>query len=160
MNSQGKVDKKIQEVGHFTKEEMKGLLNDDPGDDRLGDERRERVLMQSYLNHIQEANRYMNLLVHSILTNSKRPPIILMMSDHGYRFLTGVSPQEKALERYGNLCAFYFPDHHYQMLSDSITPVNYMRLILSKALGEAYPLLPNKSNLVVDRNPFMVTHQE
>ena len=147
LDSIGKVSNEIQERSKYTVAEGDRFGNKDTTDNTFGSPEKDDFIMQAYLNHVKASNKYVYPVVKSILANARRPPIILVMSDHGFRYTTGITNRELESERYGNLCAFYFPDKDYSKLSNSITPVNYIRLILSKALSIPYQPLPNKFNL-------------
>ena len=63
------------------------------------------------------------------------------MSDHGM-------PNElikKSGYSFDAFSSFYFPDHDYKNLNDSIQPVNTFRIVLNKFFGANYPLLKDST---------------
>ena len=88
-----------------------------------------------YLNEIQFLNIRMSDILHTIITNSAVPPIIVLMSDHGSSFV----------DHNLNLGAYYLPDNGKQALYPSITPVNSFRVIFDQYFGANYDLLPDIS---------------
>ena len=79
--------------------------------------------------------------IRAILDRSERPPVILLMGDHGPppgRFATQA-------DRLTILNAYYVSDDMKAKLYDSISPVNSFRLILNQYFDEDYPLLEDVS---------------
>jgi hypothetical protein len=99
---------------------------------------------QGYLNQIRCTNRKVAVLVDSILSRSRRPPVILIQADHGHGRL-GNLPAYKNLnasqlrERMSVFSAYYLPGVDAGAISDSITPVNVMRLMLRHYFGADVP---------------------
>jgi hypothetical protein len=94
-----------------------------------------------------EQTKYLNgrllQMVDEILAAATRPVVIVLQGDHGPRLLLkpgeGCDPNRLKI-----LNAYLFPDRQYQKLSDSISPVNTFRVILSQYLGYDIPLLPDR----------------
>jgi hypothetical protein len=87
---------------------------------------------QGYLDQVQYINMRIIPILQTILRESKTPPIIVLMGDHGLR----------DNNRFANLNAYYLPKG-YKDLYPSITPVNSFRIILNEYFGANYPLLPD-----------------
>jgi len=106
----------------------------------------DRSLPQFYTYNLEYASRKMFEVVNAILTHKKSNAIIVLLGDHGYRNnkLTYNSPL-----RCANLNAVYFPDRDYRSLYDSVTSVNTVRIVMNKALGTQYQLVPDSSQLLV-----------
>ena len=90
-----------------------------------------------------------NSLLHTIdliLTNSKKPVVIVLQSDHGDgKFLDRKSPTIQGVNvRSAILNAIYFSDHNYNDLYTTMTPVNTFRVVLNHWYGTQYPLLIDK----------------
>jgi hypothetical protein len=83
-------------------------------------------------------------LCASLQKEAKRPRIIIVQSDHGYRNYTRQDnlPREVELK---NLSAFYFQDRQYNLLNDSITNVNTFRIVMDKYFNYKLPLLQDTS---------------
>jgi hypothetical protein len=82
-----------------------------------------------------------------ILSQSERPPIIIIQSDHG----TGVS---YPADRMHNLGLYYLPDGGQTWLYPRITPVNSFRIILNHYFGAELPLLDDQSFFSTYGAPF------
>jgi hypothetical protein len=87
---------------------------------------------QGYINQVQFIDKAIVPILHTIISKSKNPPIIVLMGDHGL----------EANNRYTDLLAYYFPKGSGK-LYPSISPVNSFRLIFNEYFGGNYPLLPD-----------------
>ena len=85
--------------------------------------------------------------IDQILRTSKKPPVILLQSDHGPGFHPRMERGRYARERLAILNAYYFPDRNYTALHEGITPVNSFRVVLNQYLGTQLPLLEDRSYL-------------
>lgn len=105
----------------------------------------EHSLPEFYTYNLQYASKKMFQVIDRILAYKKDNAIIVVLGDHGYRnnALTYNSPL-----RCANLNAVYFPDQDYHTLYDSLTTINTVRLVMNKALGAQYRLLPDSSQLL------------
>ena len=130
----------------FANADLARWHDDIPENNNLGDINLEKRIINDYQNHLNISNTFTLNSVNLIL--SRKPnSIIVVMSDHGFRFLMRHSLEETHAEQYSNLCAIYFPDKKYDKLYDSITPVNVFRAVLNNAFGTSIPFLPDKSGL-------------
>jgi hypothetical protein len=96
------------------------------------------------LNQLIYINKEVQKLVDEILTGSETPPIIILQADHGPRntFIEGKFPTEDMFkEGMRILNAIYIPGQKYNLLYDSITPVNTFRVIFNTLFDENYELL-------------------
>lgn len=89
--------------------------------------------VDGYVKQVQYINARMIPILQNILTESKKPPIILLMGDHGLF----------DSNRQTNLMAFYLPENGETNLYQTITPVNAFRIIFNQYFGAQYPLLPD-----------------
>jgi hypothetical protein len=102
-----------------------------------------------YKDQIIFLNGQMEKVVDEILKNSKRPPIIMILGDHGPRSeLVWEKPEETNMnECMSILSAYRLPNHADRLLYPQITPVNIFRIIFSYYFGgmQFSKLLPDKS---------------
>jgi len=100
-----------------------------------------------YRDQLIFVNKKIKKMVDEILSKSKRPPVILILSDHGPRSGTIWHDPKRTnvKECLANLSAFYLPHTHGNFLYPEITPVNIFRVILNEYFGEDLKLLPDKS---------------
>jgi hypothetical protein len=90
-----------------------------------------------YLMQVKYANTLIRKIVGLANKKTKRPRIVLIQGDHGYRFYT----KGKMDAAFVNLNAYYFSDHDYSLLYNGISPVNSFRVILNKYFNCSLPLL-------------------
>lgn len=118
---------------------------------------------QMYLDQLTYINREVERLVCSILGNSRRPPIIIIQSDHGAAFHVDKrewsSPTKELIrERMSILNAYYLPDDGTAAgLYDTISPVNTFRYIFNRYFGAEYMPLPDRSYFSSYENIYDVT---
>ena len=85
-------------------------------------------------------------MVDQILARSARPPVIVLIGDHGPR--SGMRPDPDASnlpECMSNLTAVLLPGKDAQGLYPQITPVNLFRVVLDDYFNAGLPMLPDKS---------------
>jgi hypothetical protein len=114
-----------------------GEIMTDPGfyDAERGGPVNSEYEKQGYINQVQYINMRIIPILQTIISESKNPPIIVLMGDHGLR-----SDNNK----YTILNAYYFPNG-YENIYNSITPVNSFRMIFNEYFGADYPLLQDIS---------------
>jgi hypothetical protein len=101
---------------------------------------------QGYIDQVKYVNRQLEQVIDSILENSKNPPIIILMADHGSRLLTDFRiPANTCIhEAYSNFAAFYLPGADGHIIPEDITPVNVFRIIFDEYFGAEFGLLENE----------------
>jgi hypothetical protein len=97
-----------------------------------------------YLEYLVYTNHQLIELIDQVLANSAKPPVIILLSDHGL--------QKIGDRKYDfcNLNALKFPGQDYQHLYDSITNVNELRFIFNKLFDQQVPLLKDSTINVWD----------
>ncbi len=122
----------------------------------LGDEE----ATKGYLDQISCVNRKVAVLVDSILTRSRRPPVILLQADHGHGRQGRHLPDDEDLDQYGLrermsvFAAYLLPGVSADCISDSITPVSAMRLVLRHYFGADLPPMEDASYWSTEGRPF------
>ena len=87
-----------------------------------------------YLGQYVFISKAMEEVVEVLLENSSNPPIVIIQSDHGPKFL-----DKDAGEKILN--AYYLPGDGIEKLYPSISPVNSFRLIFNHYFGASYEFL-------------------
>ena len=86
------------------------------------------------------------IMIDKVLTRSARPPIIVLIGDHGPRSAMTTEPTASDLHEYmGNLTAVLLPGKDGRGLYPQITPVNLFRVVLNDYFNAGLPMLPDKS---------------
>ncbi|MBK5273042.1 MAG: sulfatase-like hydrolase/transferase, partial [Bacteroidia bacterium] len=85
-------------------------------------------LEDNYLEYLSYTNGVFIDLIDYILQHSKKPPVIILISDHGFRHYS-----KKVHEEYDfyNLNATFLPDQYIPNFRDSMSNVSYMRSLLN-----------------------------
>lgn len=101
-----------------------------------------RVNAKDYIEYLQYSNKRLLELTDHILASSPSPPIIIILSDHGFRH-----PEKNVDPSYDfiNLNSVYFPDKDYSGFYDSITNVNMFRIVFNKYFKQNLQLLKDST---------------
>lgn len=101
----------------------------------------------AYIEYLQYSNRKILDLVDFIRKNSAKPPVIILMGDHGFRQLA-----EDVDKKYWfmNLNAVYLPNGNYKGFYDGMTNVNQFRVILNSVFGQQLPLLNDSTSFLFE----------
>jgi hypothetical protein len=119
---------------------------------------RDEAANRGYLDQVRCANRKITSLVDSILARSSRPPIILLQGDHGHGRFGKLRPLEKVSpsqirERMSVFSAYLLPELPLGAVTDSVTPVNVVRLLLRYYFGADLPPLEDASYWWLEDRP-------
>ena len=99
---------------------------------------------EAYIEYLQYANNKLLDLVDQIKNRSKSPPVILLMSDHGFRHAEAMP----TAYHFMNLNAVYLPQGDYRGFYDSMTNVNQFRVLLNTLFQQQLPLLKDSSSFL------------
>lgn len=102
----------------------------------------------AYFNQVLFADKVIKELVSYIQQHNKRNAVIIVEGDHGYRSFENTEHQNYTFQ---NFSAIYFPDQQYELLYDSVSPVNTFRIVLNKYFAAGFPLLKDSSTLVTQQ---------
>lgn len=97
-----------------------------------------------FLQQVKYTNNIITDLCTTLQKEAKRPRIIIIQSDHGYR---PYSPEEKLSKdvEFKNFTAMYFTGKQYAKLHDSLSNVNTFRIVLNEYFNHQLPLLKDTS---------------
>ncbi|MGB8195327.1 MAG: sulfatase-like hydrolase/transferase [Chitinophagaceae bacterium] len=102
---------------------------------------------KDYVEYMQYVNKKILDLTDHILQASAKPPVIIVMSDHGFRHFN----KPVALKyHFMNLNAVYLPGKDYSGFYDSVSNVNQFRLIFNSVFKTGLPLLKDTSIYLKD----------
>ena len=97
---------------------------------------------KDYWNQLQYVSKKLMNFIDLLLSNSKRPPVIIVQSDHG-PWIKDSNPESVYNARSRILNAYYVPDAIKKNLYPTITPVNSFRVIFSDLLKANFPVVPD-----------------
>jgi len=101
-----------------------------------GDPINEDYYQQGYIGQVEYANSQMVRILTDILNYSQKPPVIILMGDHGYQAID---------THFENLMAVYLPGNHIPPFYSTISNVNVFREIFNDYFSGSYEMLPDES---------------
>lgn len=116
-------------------------------DDRLTGGASRAALVKGYTSQIQYVNHEIDRAIADILAHSRKPPIIILQSDHGSEMtLSQTNPSEAGIrERMSILNAYYVPPEIRARLYPDISPVNTFAVILGQYFPGMRAPVPDES---------------
>lgn len=98
--------------------------------------------IEKYLEYLQYTNRVLLSLVDEIRAGSSKPPVIILVADHGFReYPEPVDPKYQ----FNNLLAVHLPNKKYSAFYDSISNVNVFRMLLNSQFNQRLSPLKDSS---------------
>lgn len=97
--------------------------------------------------YITYANRKLLTLIDSIRIQSPAPPVILLMSDHGFR---EIREEHLKPSMFLNLQAIRMPEGEYPAFYKGMSNINFFRLFLNRQFKQALPLLKDSTIFLAD----------
>ncbi|MFL5808786.1 MAG: sulfatase-like hydrolase/transferase [Flavisolibacter sp.] len=99
--------------------------------------------LKKYIGYLQYANKkYLELIDH-ILKNSEKPPVVIFMSDHGFREFVGDSVDHGY--HYMNINSIHLPNKQYQGFYKGMSNVNQFRVLLNTEFKQNLPMLKDST---------------
>jgi hypothetical protein len=98
-----------------------------------------------YLANLKYTNKRLLSLVQKILQASRKPPVIVLMSDHGFRYAAN------PVNAFSNLAAIYLPGKQYGLYYDTASNVNQFRILFNTVFHQQLPLLEDRNGEVPQR---------
>ena len=98
------------------------------------------VFAEDYLEQLIYTDQLVTNTVSAILATTKRPAIVILQGDHGFRLLR---TEDRILEAGTILNAYHLPGGNGNGIPADITPVNTFRMIFNRYFGANLPMLPN-----------------
>ena len=97
---------------------------------------------KAYIQYLQYTNQYVLKLIDEIKAGSSNPPVIFLISDHGFRQFA-----EKTDKNYYfmNLNAVFLPSQNYNSFYEGMSNVNLFRTFLNTQFHQNLPMLADSS---------------
>lgn len=124
------------------------------------------TLKRAYVEQTECLNRKLLILVDAIRRRSSTPPVILLQSDHGHGRLGRLAPGLESVapwqvaERRAIFAAYALPGVPAESVSDSISPVNAIRLVLRHYFTADLPNRPDVTYWSAWTRPYRFTRLE
>ena len=106
-----------------------------------------KVDKKAYIEYLVYFNKKLLELADYIKTNSTHPPIIIFMSDHGFRQFEAGEKIDN-LYQFMNINAVFMPDGNYSGFYDGMSNVNQFRVILNSQFGQQLPILKDSTSFL------------
>ena len=91
---------------------------------------------EGYVGQVEYVNSQISQILKDILHYSQKPPVIILMGDHGYAAVD---------THFENLMAVYLPGKQIPPFYSNISNVNVFRQIFNDYFSGTYPMLPDTS---------------
>jgi hypothetical protein len=109
---------------------------------------------QSYVDQLVYMNRRIGEVAARLIADSPRPPVILLVSDHGPNLRDGLPQSAQRRIRLANLTAMYLPGAPAGLVPAAATPVNHLRRVFNFYFDAGLPLLPDRYFISSYTRPF------
>ena len=100
---------------------------------------------EAFIQYLVYANRQYLQLIDHILANSDKPPVIILMGDHGFREF-GKPVDEKY--HFMNLNAVLLPARDYNQFYKGMSNINQFRIFFNTQFGQQLPLLKDSTSFL------------
>ncbi len=112
---------------------------------------------QAYIDQLAFVSGKAEDAIARLIADSKRSPVILLVSDHGPNLRRGIEGADYNRLRLANLSAVRLPGAFAQPLPEDISNVNLMRVVLDRLFAAGLPSLPDRHFVSDYRQPFDFT---
>lgn len=100
---------------------------------------------EAFIQYLVYANRQYLQLIDHILANSDKPPVIILIGDHGFREF-GEPVDEKY--HFMNLNAVFLPNKNYKNFYNGMSNINQFRVLLNVQFGQNLSLLKDSTSFL------------
>ncbi len=101
---------------------------------------------EAYIEYLHYSNNKFLEMIDLIISNAKHPPLIIFMSDHGFREYGKGDPSYYFM----NFNSVLLPNRNYSGFYEGMTNVNQFRTILNSQFGQKMPMLKDSTSMLVD----------
>jgi hypothetical protein len=112
---------------------------------------------QAYVDQLVFMNRSIESAIDRVVAGSARPPVILLLSDHGPNLRRGLSSEQHNGLRLATLSAVRLPGAPADLIPEDVSNVNLLRIVFSQAFAADLPSLPDRHFVSDYRRPFDFT---
>jgi len=101
--------------------------------------------IHKYLDYLPKTNEVIKQLTDSIILHAKKPTVIVLMGDHGFR------SQQPQKYFFRNLNAVYLSSNNHAGFYDSISNVNQFRVLFNNLFNASLPLKKDSTVFLTDK---------
>ena len=95
---------------------------------------------KGYWEEILYVNKRIGNISDALIQHSKKPLVIIIQGDHGYRFYDDTKKQDE----FPNFFAVYFSSKDYRQVPDTLSNVNLFRAVMNTYFNQQIPFETNK----------------
>lgn len=99
----------------------------------------------AYIQYLKYVNRKLLYLIDQIIQKSLNPPVIILLSDHGFR---QISSEENKDIYFMNLNAILLPSKDYSQFKDGMSNVNEFRALLNTIFKQNLTMLKDSTKYI------------
>jgi hypothetical protein len=110
-----------------------------------------------YVDQLLYMNHRVTDVIDQILNESPRPPIIIIQSDHGPNFETGLTRDERIRVRFANLAAYLLPQAPDLLVPADGSSVNQFRRLFNHYFNQRIEILPSRHYFSDYNSPYTFT---
>ncbi len=111
----------------------------------------------AYVDQLVFVSRSIEKVIDQLIAGSRRPPIILLLSDHGPNLRRGYAADEQHRIRLADFSAVLLPGAAPDLFPEDVSNVNLLRIVLDEAFDAGFPLLPDRHFVSSFDQPFNFT---
>jgi hypothetical protein len=104
-----------------------------------------------FIGYLKYTNNQLLSLISNIRQKSAKPPVILLIGDHGYREFN--KPEFTPLQ-FSCLQAVFYPDGNYHSLYNGMSNVNLLRVLLNDQFNQQLPVLKDSSFVLNEKSAY------
>jgi hypothetical protein len=108
----------------------------------------------AYVDQLVFVSRKVEQAIDRIIADSRHPPVILLVSDHGPNLRRGLDTAEHYRVRLANLAAIRWPGAPADLVPEDVSSVNLFRIVLDQAFGGGFARLPDRHFVSSFQQPF------
>ena len=101
--------------------------------------------ISQYTGYVQYTNKVLLQLIDTIVAKASKPPVIILMSDHGFREYD--PPVDRKYQVMNQLCIL-LPNKNYTPFYEGMSNVNLFRVFFNSQFGQHFPLLRDSASFV------------
>ncbi|MER3497277.1 MAG: hypothetical protein C4308_00885 [Chitinophagaceae bacterium] len=99
----------------------------------------------AFLSYLKYSNKIFLQLIDHIILKSAKPPVIVLMGDHGFReFKDNVEKKYHFM----NLNAVYLPDRNYSNFYAGMSNINQFRVLFNSLFDQKFPVLKDSTSFL------------
>ncbi len=110
----------------------------------------------AYRDQLIFISRSIERVIDRLIADSRRPPVILLLSDHGPSLVEGLDFETHNRTRLSTLSAIHLPGAPADLIPEDVSNVNLLRLVFNQLFDAGLPLLPVHQFMSTYKKPYLL----